>query len=142
MREVYWQMKTFPAIMAALFVTLLVGAVMLMIGANALVNPNTVPVNSAPSSAVQGAQDSNVSAVSGPADQAQFQQMQNLIKQYQQREQQYKTQLDKAAQTINQDNAQLQNYQQLIDALQQNGIIRITQDGQILLPRRGFGGDD
>ena len=72
--------------------------------------------------------------------------MQTLITQYQARENTYQTELKQAAQKVSdanaqlaQDNQQLQVFQQVLAALQQRGIIRITQDGTIeLLQGSGF----
>jgi uncharacterized protein with von Willebrand factor type A (vWA) domain len=133
-------MKIVPALLAAFLITAVVGAAMLVVGGNALFNQNTIPVTNSPQSVsaeasgpVQGGQQ---------AESQQIQQLQNLVQQYQQREKQYQTQLNDAAQRLNQDNQQLQSYQQLIDALQQQGIIRITTDGQVLIPRARFSDDD
>lgn len=124
-------MKRLEAIIAAAIITGVVALCMLLIGINALLNPNSVRASDAPTSAV-------LNASTGAADQTPISQLQNLItqyqnreKQYQDREQQYQTQLDQA-------NAQIQQYQQVLAELQQSGVIRITNDGQILL-RRGSG---
>ncbi len=133
-------MKIFPAIIAAFLITAMVGIAMLVVGGNALFNQNTVPVTNSPQ-VVSGAGVSG-QAVQPAADQQSVQQMQNLIQQYQQREKQYQSELNTAAQRLNQANQQVQSYQQLIDALQQRGIIRITSDGQVMIPRSRFGDSD
>jgi peptidoglycan hydrolase CwlO-like protein len=122
-------MKRLEAIIAAAIITGVVALSMLLIGVNALLNPNSVPVSDSP---VTTALNSTTAATT--VDQAQVSQLQSLITQYQSREKQYQAQLDQA-------NTQLEQYQQVLSALQSAGVIRITSDGQILL-RRGRGGDD
>jgi predicted nucleic acid-binding Zn-ribbon protein len=63
---------------------------------------------------------------SGASAQSQIAQLQAEIQQYQSREQQYQAELDQAGNLI-------QSYQQVLLALQQSGLIRITRDGRILL---------
>jgi hypothetical protein len=134
-------MKIIPALLAALLITVLVGAGIFVVGVNAFFNPNTVQVSNAPQAASAAGSDTQVSQ--NLSDQQQIQQLQGLVQQYQQREKQYQDQLNTAAQRLNQDNQQLQSYQQLLGALQQAGIIRITSDGQVMIPRqRSFNGDD
>ncbi len=128
-------MKIFPGLIASLLITVLIGAAMFLVGGNALLNPNTVPVSNSP-------QAVSAAANNAQANQPQVQQLESLVQQYQQREQQYQTQLNTAAQRLNQADQQLQSYQQLIDALQQQGVIRITSNGQVLIPRQGRGSDD
>jgi ATP-dependent protease HslVU (ClpYQ) peptidase subunit len=137
-------MKALPAILAALATTVVVGVAMLLIGGNALLNRNTLPISNSPSIT----NISSVSAATGSTDQ-QVAQLQSLVQQYQQREQQYQAQLNEAANRLNQDNQQLaqaqqdlQSYQQLISMLQQSGVIRITADGQVYILRGGRGGGD
>ncbi len=141
-------MKVIPAIFAALLITTLVGVGIMVVGANALFNQNTLPVLNSPQQAVSGAAAAGTTGTTQQAgqqasqQQAQLQQMQNLVQQYQQREKQYQTQLNNAAQQLNQANQQVQQYQQLLEALQQQGVIRITADGQVMVPRQRFSGDD
>lgn len=120
-------MKRLEAIIAAAIITGLVALSMLLIGINALINPNSVAVSDSPASTALNATNTNV-------DQAQVTQWQNLIAQYQGREKQYQAQLAQA-------NTQLRQYQQLLGELQRAGVIQITSDGRILL-NRGSGGDD
>ena len=139
-------MKTIPAIIAAFVVTAVVAVSMLVIGGNALINQNRVPVSNAPKSAsLQPVSNVNGSSVSASQSQdQQIQQLQSLVKQYQDREKTYQSRLNQAAQQLTQANQQVQAYQQVLNALQQRGIIQITNDGQILISR-GFGlgrGDD
>lgn len=134
-------MKIFPGILASLLITALVGAGMFVIGGNALLNNNTAPVSNSP-------QTAQAQGVSAPSGQTQVQQLENLVQQYQQREKQYQAQLNTAAQRLNQANEQVQSYQQVLSALQERGVIQITNDGQILIPRsrsstgNSFFGDD
>jgi uncharacterized protein YlxW (UPF0749 family) len=120
-------MNRLKALIASLFITLLVACAMFAIGINALGNRNAVPLNNAPI-----AQAVAASSATGAND-AQVKQLQDLVAQYQAREQQYQQQLDQA-------NQQLQNYQAILNALQQRGIIRVTTDGRVLI--RGFSGGD
>lgn len=148
-------MKTFPAILFALGITAVVAIVMVVIGANALVNPNTVPVANAPSSSVAAASynpnskagDSPSSSQSASSAQSaqtaqnqQLAQLQALVAQYQSRETQYQSELNQAIQQLNNANSQLQQdnqeiaqFQQLLQAMQQDGLITITSDGRIFL---------
>lgn len=134
-------MKIFPAIIAALLITTLVGVAMLVVGGNAIFNTNTIPVTNSPQSS-SGTSATSAQTNLQPASQQQMQQLQNLVQQYQQREKQYQTQLNDAAQRLNQANQQVQSYQQLLSALQQQGVIRITADGQVLIPQGRFNGSD
>jgi predicted Rossmann fold nucleotide-binding protein DprA/Smf involved in DNA uptake len=120
-------MKRLEAIIAAAIITGVVALCMLLIGVNALLNPNSVPVSDSPVTTA-------LNSTSTTVDPAQVTQLQSLVTQYQSREKQYQTQLDQA-------NTQLQQYQQVLIELQNAGVIQITSDGQILL-RRGRGGDD
>lgn len=135
-------MKTVPAIIAALAITVVVAVGMLLIGANALFNPNAGPIFNSPSavqaaapaasSSSNGANTTAVSAAGGNASDAQqIAQLQALVKQYQDREKQYQTELNQAATQLNQANQNAQNYQNILAQLQQLGVINITADGQI-----------
>lgn len=120
-------MKRLEAIIAAAIITGVVALSMLLVGINALVNPNSVTASDSPSTTALNVTTTGV-------DQAQVTQWQNLISQYQSREKQYQAQLSQA-------NTQLEQYQQVLSQLQTAGVIRITSDGRILL-RRGGGDDD
>jgi hypothetical protein len=131
-------MKPLPAIFAALGITAVVVIVMIGIGANALLNPNTVPVVSAASSS----NSSDIlqvvdSKTSGAITDQQISQLKALIAQYQDREKQYQSRLNDAATQLDQANQQLQSYQQVMTQLQQLGMIRVGADGSITLRRRG-----
>jgi len=117
-------MKTLPALLFAFAVTALVGVAMLAIGANALLNRNTVPVASTPAAG-------NVSQVSLTATTQQLNEMQDLVRQYQDRETQYRSELEDAARRLSQADRQVQQYQGLLEELQRRGVIRITSDGQV-----------
>ena len=130
--------KQGPAILAALVMTLVIGFVIIGLGINALFNNHVAPAQAA------GLPDQSLSA-----DQATIDQLQGLIKQYQDRELQYQTELQQAADQLNQTNTKLQQYQDLVVALQNSGVIRIAANGQVFVgpgitgeSRNGFNGDD
>ncbi len=118
-------MKRIAAIIVAALVTGLIAVCILFVGANAVLKPNSVPVNDSPNSA---AVVSNTNATDAQA-QAQIQQLQSLVQQYQARDQQYQAQIDQL-------NGEVQQLQNVLLELQQRGIIRIQSDGSIQL-RRG-----
>jgi hypothetical protein len=142
-------MKTLPAILFALGITAVLAITMAVIGANALVNPVTLPITNSPASAstsgsgVAAASFSSSSASSAASsDPAQVAQLQALVTQYQDREKQYQTELADGVNRLNQANTQLQTqdqqiqqFQQLLTILQQRGLIRIDSNGQIFLGR-------
>lgn len=141
-------MKALPALLFATAITAIIAIEMFVVGGNALLNKNSVPVLNSPP--VSGASNAAASApASDPqlaAAEHQIAQMQKLLNQYQTRDQQVQTELQQAAQKINdanaqlaQDNQQLQVFQQVLVALQQRGIIRITQDGEIQLLQSSSG---
>ncbi len=121
-------MKQIPALIAAFVITAIIGVAMFAVGANALVNKNTLPVSNSPASASTAA-DPVVSQT-----QDQIQQLQNLVAQYQAREQQYQQQLNQVTLQLNQQNAQIQSFQNLLLELQRRGVIMIRSDGRILIP--------
>ncbi|HVN55197.1 MAG TPA: hypothetical protein VMT46_12765 [Anaerolineaceae bacterium] len=143
-------MKALPAIIFALGMTAVVAVAMFLIGANALVNQNSVPVLNAPSTGAGAVQNASFSA-----DQQQAAQLEQLVAQYQAREKQYQAELNDAAQHLTQANQQLdqanqqldqasqqvQAYQQTLERLQEIGLIRIDQNGRIFLGRQGGDGD-
>ncbi len=139
-------MKKAPAIIASVLVTLVVAAAMVLIGANALLNPNSTAV----SASAANPAPVDTSAVKDPASQAVVQQLQSQITQYQQQLNQAKQEINQANQQLKsegtqlqQANAQLSQYQQLINALQQAGVIQIGSDGSVTIGRfRNRGGDD
>jgi hypothetical protein len=130
--------KQGPAIFAALVMTAVIGLVIVGLGINALFNNNDATAQAA------GLPDSSLSV-----DQATIDQLQSLIEQYQAREVQYQTEMQQAADQLNQTNAELQRYQDLVAALQNSGIIQITADGRVFVGRgvsgqnqNEFSGDD
>jgi hypothetical protein len=128
-------MKQVPALVAALAITAIIGLCMLGVGINALANRNTAPLLTTPSAAGSGTSAiSGMSAISATGDTVR--QLEARINQYQSREQQYQTQLSQLEQQLNQEGQTIQNFQQLLGALQAQGVILIQQDGTILIPRR------
>ncbi len=127
--------KQVMAALIALLMTVCVGAAIFAIGGAALVNKNSVAaINSPAQTGVQAAQISDQSA--------QVAQLQNLVSQYQQREQQYQQreqdlqqQLAQANEQVQRDQQMVQQVQMLLGALQQRGLIQITNDGRILITR-------
>jgi hypothetical protein len=129
-------MKRLQGFIAASFITAIVAVGTVGIGVNALSNPNSVAVSNAPASnspaqSTQAAQISTKAATDQTS--AEIDQMQNLIKQYQSREQQYQTEIKSLSQKLSDANATADQARQILDALQQRGIIQITQDGRIFL---------
>jgi septal ring factor EnvC (AmiA/AmiB activator) len=118
--------KHVTALLAAFLITLVVGMGMFVIGGNAALNKNSVPVLDSPnSSAVVDTASTN---------QTQVEQLQSLVAQYQQREQQYQDQLNAVQQQLDQASATLQQYQRLLNFLVQRGVIQVDQNGRILIP--------
>jgi biotin-(acetyl-CoA carboxylase) ligase len=124
-------MKRLQGFIAASFITAIVAVGTVGIGVNALSNPNTVAVSNSPAQTTQAAQVSTKAATDQTS--AEIDQMQNLIKQYQSREQQYQTEIKSLSQKLSDANATADQARQILDALQQRGIIQITQDGRIFL---------
>jgi peptidoglycan hydrolase CwlO-like protein len=141
-------MNQLKAVFASILVTGLIAAVMVVIGGSALFSKPAVAVSAA----------SNVSAVSNStSNSAETQQLRDLVNQYQAREQQLRQQIDdankqldekdqqlsqlnqqlsEANQQVDQTTQQIGQYQNLLQALAQRGIIQITDDGRIRLPSR------
>ena len=128
-------MKRIQGLIAATFITGIVAVGMVGIGANAISNPNSVAVSDSPAKTAQTAQAASGAATSAASDQttAEINQLQSLIKQYQSREQQYQTEIKSLSQKLSDANAVADQAQQILQALQERGIIQITQDGRILL---------
>ena len=125
--------KQFTAILAALLITACVGASIFAIGGAALLNRNTATLADS-SSQVTVISDSSLS------QQDQVAQLQDLVSQYQDREQQYQQREQQLKDQLAQSNAQIQQDQQLLQqvqgllaALQQRGLIRISDDGRIFI---------
>ena len=123
-------MKRLQALIAATITTALIGFGVLVIGADAASNPNIVPVSNSPVEA------STVSTGTASTQvQAELDQLQNLINQYQDREKQYQAELNTLSQKLSDANSQVDQLQQILVELQQRGVIRITRDGRIQLPQ-------
>jgi uncharacterized protein HemX len=103
-------MKHFTAWLAAFLITAVLGLGIVVIGFSALTNRNTVAMQDSASSA----------AISQNISTGDAQQTQALLTQYQ-------AQLDQA-------NQQIEQYQSLIMALAQRGVITIGNDGRIYIP--------
>jgi phosphoglycolate phosphatase-like HAD superfamily hydrolase len=122
----------YVAIFAAALMTACLGASILAIGGAAFFNPSG------------GTAASSRAQMSAPApgaiQQVQLQQLQSLVaqyqgreSQYQAREQQYQQQLDRSTAQVQQARVQMQQIQELLNALQQRGLISVTSDGQIFI---------
>jgi septal ring factor EnvC (AmiA/AmiB activator) len=118
-------MKKLPALIAAILTTLAIGLVMLVIGFNAIFTTAKAQA-AAPADASSLVTTSNSSG-------ATIQQLNARIAEYQAREQQYQDQINQLNTSLQQTNGQLMQYQQLVTALQANGLIQITQDGQVFI---------
>jgi peptidoglycan hydrolase CwlO-like protein len=135
-------MKRLQGLIAATLVTVIIALGMVAIGVNAASNSNSVPVSNSPAQASTATTSNVVNISNSAADQAQIKQLQDTIKQYQDREKQYQdrekqyqTELAKVSQQMNDATAQAQQLQQILVALQQRGVIRISDDGRISIPR-------
>ena len=125
--------KRFSAILTALLITVCIGASILAIGGGALLNRNTAPL-------VDSSSQVSLISNSSSSQQGQVTQLQDLVSQYQDREQQYqlreqqlKDQLSEANTQIQQDRQMIQQVQSLLGALQQRGLITVTNDGRIFI---------
>lgn len=116
--------KTLPALVAAVSMSIFISLAVLAFGINALFNQNV--------SVAQAAGQSDPAVATNTTT---IQDLQATISQYQERENQYKTELQQAADQINQANQQNLQYQQLFQALQRAGVIQITSDGQVFISR-------
>jgi peptidoglycan hydrolase CwlO-like protein len=131
--EKVFMRKQISAILAAFVITGFIALCMTVVGANALVNKNSVPVSNSPQATVVASTTNDPSAA---AAQTEIQQLEARINQYQQREQQYQQELQTAQQQIQTANSQIAQFQQLLQVMQQRGLIFIDQNGQIFLPGR------
>ncbi len=120
--------KQYSALLAAFLITACMGLGMLLFSGSALLNRHGAPVANSAAEATATAQASS-------AEQAQIQQLQDLVNQYQAREAQYQQELQTAGNNLQQANAQLQQYQMLLMALQNRGILSISPDGSISISR-------
>lgn len=119
--------KPLMAALIALFVTVCIGTPIFVVGGAAFLNKNGVTA----SNSVQ--QASAVSSDQVAQLQGLVSQYQDHEQQYQQREQQLQQQLADANTQIQQDQQTLQQVQLLLRALQQRGLIRLTDDGRIVI---------
>ena len=140
-------MNQLKAIFVSFVITGLIAGAMVIIGGSALFAPSN-PVNAA-SLNTSGALDLSADA---PAD---VQRLEDLVNQYQAREQQLRSQLDdlnkqldEKDQQLAQSNAQVDQatqqigqYQNLLQALAERGVIQITSDGRIRIASRAAGGN-
>jgi uncharacterized protein YlxW (UPF0749 family) len=117
--------KQVVAFLFAFSITAVVALAMLVIGVSAAVNPNGVPVSNSPASSAP----KSVSNVT--TDQTQIAQLQAQVAQYQVREQQYQAALSSDNQQLSQAAQEIQMIQQLLAYLQNRGLIRIDNQGQI-----------
>ncbi len=129
--------KRLAALLAAILSTACIGVAILVIGGAALFNPNGTASAQSPAQASAAA---SATTNNSAADQAQIQQLQSLVaqyqareQQYQAREQQYQQQLAAQSSQIQQAQQQMQEIRNLLLALEQRGLITITQDGQIII---------
>jgi hypothetical protein len=117
--------KQVVAFLFAFIITAIVGLSMLVVGVNAAINPNGVPVSNSPASSAAK------SASLSPTDQAQIAQLQSLVDQYKAREQQYQAVINSDNQQLSQASQEIQMIQQLLAYLQNRGLIQIDSQGQI-----------
>jgi hypothetical protein len=117
-------MNKTPALIAAFLITSIIGVAMAGVALSVMIDrragsPAPAAIQTAPAAGI----------VSAATDDAQ--QLQARISEYQAREQQYQTLLDDANRQLQSLNAELQQEQQLVSALQQMGIIQIDANGQV-----------
>jgi peptidoglycan hydrolase CwlO-like protein len=123
------------AALIAVLMTACVGTSVFAIGESALLNQNGVPPAN---SAKQASTAADMSVSQG----SELDQLRSLVsqyqdheRQYQAREQQLQDQLAQANAQIKQDQELVQQVQRLLGALEQRGMISITNDGRILINR-------
>jgi peptidoglycan hydrolase CwlO-like protein len=119
--------KKLIALIAAVLMTSCVAIVMLAIGGAALFNKNGIAAADTTGKVV---------AVNATTDQAaQIQQLQATIEQYKAREQEYQQREQQYQAQIQQYQTQVSQVQQLLEFLQERGIITVTSDGRIFVNR-------
>lgn len=118
--------KQYTALLAAFAITVCVAAGMLLVSVSALINKNGTPVADSPAAAT-------ATAEAKTAEQAQIQQLQSMVNEYQTREVTYQTELSSAGQNLQKANDQLRQYQMVLMALQQRGYITVDSNGQITI---------
>ena len=117
--------KTLPAFMAALLITVCIGAGMLAVGQDSL---------------SASAAETAIAETNATLTAEQISQFEQVVSQYQGREALYQNQINQAIeqintanQTISQANQQLQEYQSLLQQLQSSGLITVASDGTITI---------
>ena len=116
-------MKHISALLTAFVITAVVGFGIFVIGVNALSNTNTVPLQNSPNTGASASTTTNTAA-DPPTSTRNVQQLQQEVTTLQ-------SQVSQASQVI-------QQYQSLLQVLQQRGIIVIDQNGNIYLPQGEF----
>ncbi len=116
--------KQYTALLAAFAITICIAAGMLLVSGSALLNKNGIPVADSPAAATATAEVRT-------AEQAQIQQLQSMVTEYQTREVKYQSELQSAGQDLQKANDQMRQYQMLLMALQNRGYITIDRNGQI-----------
>jgi hypothetical protein len=117
--------KQLIAFIAATLITGTIALSMIVVGVSAMTNRNgVVPSNSTSSVAT-------TASTTTSSDQAQIAQLQNLVDQYQAREQQYQSALNSDNTQLSQAAVEMQSVQQLLAFLESRGIIQINSAGQI-----------
>jgi uncharacterized protein YlxW (UPF0749 family) len=120
--------KQVVAFLSAFIITAIVALSMLVVGVNAAVNPNGVAASNSPMTAAASVSTSTDST------QAQIAQLQAQLAQYQARDQQYQAALASDNQQLSQAAQEMQMIKQLLVYLQNRGLIRINNQGQITVP--------
>jgi signal transduction histidine kinase len=117
-------MKHISAIITAILITTIIGLGIIVIGVSALTNKNTVALQNSTNQSVSGKNLTNTSGNSSGVIASTSPEVQQL----QQQVSDLQSQLD-------QENQVVQQYQSLLIALQQRGLISIDQRGNIYLPQ-------
>jgi signal transduction histidine kinase len=117
-------MKHISALITALFITTIIGVGIMVVGVSALTNKNTVELQNSANTGITGNNLTNISdnsVGSSVSASSEVQQLQQQVSDLQ-------SQLDQTNQAI-------QQYQSLLIALQQRGVIVIDRSGNIYLPQ-------
>ena len=117
-------MKHISAIITAILITTIIGLGIIVIGVSALKNKNSVALQNSPYTSISGNSLTNTSGNSSGAFASTSPEVQQLRQQV----------IDLQSQ-LDQENQAIQQYQSLLLALQQRGVIRIDQKGNIYLPQ-------
>jgi TolA-binding protein len=123
--------RSITAVLIAILMTTILGVSMFAVGAAALGNQRGTAIANSQAQAPAGLapqQSGNVAEL-----QSLVSQYQDREQQYRQREQQLEDQLARANAQIQQDQQSLQQIQTLLAALQQRGLINITNDGRVFI---------